>query len=53
MLTYQKLDGQDRPTEVGHSVDGGVFQALRGFVLSVCCGIDTTCEHTCDRRRIP
>ena len=28
---FQKLDGQDRLTEVGHSVDGGVFQALRGL----------------------
>ena len=33
----QKLDGQDRLTEVGHSVDSGVFQAFRGFVLSMCC----------------
>jgi len=32
----QKLDGQDRLTEVGHSVDSGVFQAFRGFVLSMC-----------------
>ena len=30
-LVLQKLDGQDRLTEVGHSVDGGVFQALRGL----------------------
>ena len=36
-LLVQKLDGQDRPTEVGHSVDSGVFQAFRGFVLSMCC----------------
>ena len=35
-LLVQKLDGQDRLTEVGHSVDGGVFQAFRGFVLSMC-----------------
>ena len=34
-LVLQKLDGQDRLTEVGHSVDGSVFQALRGFVLSI------------------
>ena len=33
----QKLDGQDRLTEVGHSVDSGVFQAFHGFVLSMCC----------------
>ena len=33
----QKLDDQDRLTEVGHSVDSGVFQAFRGFVLSMCC----------------
>ena len=31
-LVLQKLDGQDRLTEVGHSIDGGIFQALRGFV---------------------
>ena len=36
-LLVQKLDGQDRLTEVGHSVDSGVFQAFRGFVLSMCC----------------
>ena len=29
--------GQDRLREVGHSVDGGVFQALPGFVRSMCC----------------
>jgi len=29
-LLVQKLDGQDRLTEVGHSVDSG-------FVLSMCC----------------
>ena len=29
----QNLDGQDRLTDVGHSV----FQAFRGFVLSMCC----------------
>ena len=29
--------GQDRLREVGHSVDGGVFQAFCGFVLSMCC----------------
>jgi len=33
----QKLDGQDRLTEVGHSVDSRIFQAFRGFVLSMCC----------------
>ena len=33
----QKLDGQDQLTEVGHSVDSGVFQVFRGFVLSMCC----------------
>jgi len=38
---------------VGHSVDGGVFQALCGFVLSMCYSIDTTRGHACDRRRIP
>ena len=32
----QKLDGQDRLTEAGHSIDS-VFQAFRGFVLSICC----------------
>ena len=36
-LLVQKLDGQDRLREVGHSVDSGVFQAFRGFVLSMCC----------------
>jgi len=36
-LLVQKLDGRDRLTEVGHSVDSGVFQAFRGFVLSMCC----------------
>jgi len=29
--------GQDQLREVGHSVDGGVFQALPGFVCSMCC----------------
>jgi len=29
--------GQDRLREVGHSVDGGVFQALPRFVRSMCC----------------
>ena len=33
----QKLDGQDRLTEVGYSVDSGVFQAFCGFVLSMYC----------------
>ena len=33
----QKLDGQDQQTEVGHSIDSGVFQAFRWFVLSMCC----------------
>jgi len=36
-LLVQKLDGQDRLTEVGHSVDSSVFQAFCGFVLSMCC----------------
>ena len=36
-LLVQKLDGQDRLTEVGHSVNSGVFQAFRRFVLSMCC----------------
>ena len=27
---------------IGPSVDGSVFQALRGFVLSMCYSIDTT-----------
>ena len=36
-LLVQKLDGQDRLTEVGHSVHSGVSQAFRGFVLSMCC----------------
>ena len=31
-LVLQKLDGQDRLTEVGHSVDGGIFQALHGLM---------------------
>ena len=52
-LVLQKLDGQDRLTEVGHSVDGSVFQALRGFVLSMCYSIDTTRWHACDCWRIP
>jgi len=33
----QKLDGQDRLTEVGYSVDSGVFQAVRRSVFSICC----------------
>ena len=33
----QILNGQDRLTEVGHSVDSSIFQAFRGFVLSMCC----------------
>ena len=37
LVLVQKLDGQDRLTEVGHSVDSGVFQVFRGFVLSMCC----------------
>ena len=45
--------GQDRLTEVDHSIDGGVFQALRGFVLSTYCSTDTTREHACDQQRIP
>ena len=28
--------GQDRLREVGHSVDGDIFQALPGFVCSMC-----------------
>ena len=28
--------GQDRLTEVGHTIDSGIFQALSGFVLSMC-----------------
>ena len=52
-LVLQKLDGQDRLTEVDHSVDSGVFQALCGFVLSMCYSIHTTCGHACDHRRIP
>ena len=28
--------GQDRLTEAGHSVDGGIFQALHGVVLLSC-----------------
>ena len=52
-LVLQKLDGQDRLTEIGHSVDGGVSQALRGFVLSMCYSIDSSHKHACDRWRIP
>ena len=48
-LVVQKLDDQDRLTEVSHSVDGGIFQALRWFVLSMCYSIDTTSGHVCDR----
>ena len=33
--------GQDWLTKVDHSVDSGIFQALRRFVLSMCCSIDT------------
>jgi len=47
-LVLQKLDGQDRLTEIGHSVDGGISQALRGFVLSMCYSIDSSHEHVCD-----
>ena len=47
-LVLQKLDGQDRLTEIGHSVDGGVSQALCGFVLSMCYSIDSSHEHACD-----
>jgi len=43
-LVLQKLDGQDQLTEIGPSVDGGVFQALHGFVLSMSCSIDTTVD---------
>ena len=39
--------------EFGHSIDCGIFQALRGFVLLMCRSIDTTCEHTYNRQRIP
>ena len=53
LLSPQKLNGQDRLTEVDHSVDGGIFQALRGFVLSMYYSIDTTHGNACDRRRIP
>ena len=42
--------GQDQLTEVANSVDGSIFQALRGIVLSMCCSIDTTHKHTCDRQ---
>jgi len=52
-LVLQKLDGQDQLTDVGHSVHSGIFQALHGFLLSMCYSIDTTRGHTCDRRRIP
>jgi len=41
-LVLQKLDGQNRLTEVGHSIESSVFQALHGFVLSMCYSIDTT-----------
>jgi len=40
--------GQDRLTEIANSTDSGVFQALRRFVLPMCCSIDTTHEHACD-----
>ena len=36
----------------GHSVDGGIFQALCGFVFSMCYSIDTTHGHACNRQRI-
>ena len=49
-LIYLHFSRQDRLTEVGHSVDSGVFQSLRGFVLSMCSSIDTTCEHACNHR---
>ena len=52
-LVLQKLDGQERLTEVGHSVDGGVFQALHEFVLSKCYSTDTTRRHACNLWRIP
>ena len=54
-LLFSRNSGQYRLTEAGHSVDGGVFQALLGFVLSMCYSIDTThdCRHACDHRRIP
>jgi len=42
--------GQDQLIEVGHSIDGSIFQALRGFVLSMCCSIDTIHKHACDSR---
>jgi len=45
LVLVQKFDGQDRLTEVGHSVDSGVFQALRGFVPPMCYSIDTTRGH--------
>jgi len=45
--------GQDLLTEVGHSVDGGIFQALHWFVLSICYSMDTTREHDYDQQQIP
>ena len=34
--------GQDRLTEVGHSVDGSIFQSLRRLVLSMWCKLVNT-----------
>jgi len=50
----QKLDGQDRLTEVGHGVDSGVFPSIPLVCpFNVLLLIDTTHEHACDQRRIP
>ena len=49
-LVLQKPNGQDRLTEVGHSIDSGVLQALCGFVLSTCYSTDTTRGHACKCR---
>jgi len=45
--------GQNQLTEVGHSIDSSIFQALHGFVLSMCCSTDTTRGHAFDRQQIP
>ena len=42
--------GQDRLTEVGYGIDSDVFQALLGFVLSMCYSI---LERNCDQRCNP
>ena len=51
----QKLDGKDRLTEVGHHVDSGIFQAFRGFSLSMwCCWLTPLANMlVIDGRRIP